>query len=112
LADGFQPAQVQYDNCGRFSHPREHCFDLYSKLILGCGGGRGRGGGGGRGTPAVGALPTTTPPPTLETVMVARIEQLEQRLATMASLQHQSHSRSETSTSHGGDDLFYMASVA
>jgi hypothetical protein len=30
----------------------------------------------------------------------------------MASLQHQSHSRGEASTSYGGDDLFYMASVA
>jgi hypothetical protein len=30
----------------------------------------------------------------------------------MASLQHQSHSKGEVSTSYGGDDLFYMASVA
>jgi hypothetical protein len=44
--------------------------------------------------------------------MAARIEQLEQTFATMASLQHQSHSRGEASTSYGGDDLFYMASVA
>jgi hypothetical protein len=29
-----------------------------------------------------------TPPPTIKAAMVARIEQLEQRLATMASLQH------------------------
>jgi hypothetical protein len=44
--------------------------------------------------------------------MAARIEQLEQKLATMASLQHQSHSRGEASTSYGGDDLSYMVSVA
>jgi acyl-CoA hydrolase len=45
-------------------------------------------------------------------VMVARIEQLEQRLATMASFQHRSHSRGKAPTSYGGDYLFYMASVA
>jgi hypothetical protein len=44
--------------------------------------------------------------------MAARIEQLEYRLATMASLQHRSHSRGKASTSYGGDDLSYMASVA
>jgi hypothetical protein len=44
--------------------------------------------------------------------MVARIEQLKQRLVTMASFQHQSHSRGKASTSYGGDDLFYMANVA
>ncbi|CAK9874863.1 unnamed protein product [Sphagnum jensenii] len=44
--------------------------------------------------------------------MATRIEQLEQRLATMASFQHQSHSKGEAPTSYGGDDLFYMASVA
>jgi hypothetical protein len=48
----------------------------------------GRGGGGGRGTSAVGAPPTATLPPTTEATMVAKIEQLEHRLATMASLQH------------------------
>ncbi len=60
----------------------------------------------------VGALLTTTPPPTTKVAMATRIEQLEQRLVTMASLQHRSHSRSEASTSYGGDDLSYMASVA
>jgi hypothetical protein len=30
----------------------------------------------------------------------------------MASFQHRSHSRSKAPTSYGGDDLFYMASVA
>jgi acyl-CoA hydrolase len=44
--------------------------------------------------------------------MAARIEQLEQRLITMASLQHQSHSRGEASTSYGGNDLSYMVNVA
>jgi hypothetical protein len=34
------------------------------------------------------APPTATPPPTIEADMVIRIEQLEQRLATMASFQH------------------------
>ncbi len=47
-----------------------------------------------------------------EVAMAARIEQLEQRLATMASLQHRSYSRGEASTFYGGDDLSYMASVA
>ncbi len=53
----------------------------------------------------------TTFPPTIEVAMAARIEQLEQKLATMASFQHGSHSRGEAPTSYGGDDLFYMASV-
>jgi hypothetical protein len=30
----------------------------------------------------------------------------------MASFQHRSHSGGEAPTSYGGDDLFYMASVA
>ncbi len=77
----------------------------------GRGGRGGRGGGGGRGTPAVGEPIVATPPPTTEVAMATRIEELEQRLATMASLQHQSHSRGEASTSYGGDDLSYMASV-
>ncbi len=54
----------------------------------GRGGRGGRGGGGGRGTPVVGAPPAATPPPTTETAMAVRIEQLEERLTTMASLQH------------------------
>jgi hypothetical protein len=57
-------------------------------------------------------LPVITPPPTTEAAMATRIEQLEQRLATMASFQHQSHSRGEAPTSYGGDDFFNMASVA
>jgi hypothetical protein len=44
--------------------------------------------------------------------MAIRIEQLEQKLVTMASFQHRSHSRGKVPTSYGGDDLFYMASVA
>jgi len=44
--------------------------------------------------------------------MATRIEQLEQRLATMASFQHRSHLGGEAPTSYGGDDLFYMANVA
>jgi len=44
--------------------------------------------------------------------MAARIEQLEQRLTTMASFQHRSHLGGKVPTSYGGDDLFYMASVA
>jgi hypothetical protein len=44
--------------------------------------------------------------------MAAKIEQLEQRLATMVSFQHRSHSGGEAPTSYGGDDLFYMASLA
>ncbi|KAH8975228.1 hypothetical protein BDL97_01G144200 [Sphagnum fallax] len=124
LADGSQSAQVQCDNYGRVGHPRERCFDLYPELRSGRGGGRGgatqrgrggrggRGGGAGRGTPMVRAPPLITPPPTTEVAMAIRIEQLEQRLATMASFQHQSHSRGEAPTSYGGDDLFYMASVA
>ncbi len=59
----------------------------------------------------VGAPPVATFPPTTEATMAARIKQLEQRLITMASLQHRSHSRGEASTSYGGDDLSYMASV-
>jgi hypothetical protein len=55
----------------------------------------------------VGAPPTATPPLTIEATMVARIEQLEQKLVTMASFQHQSHSRGKASTSYGGDDLLY-----
>ncbi len=90
MANGFQPAQVQCDNCDWIGHPCERCFDLYPKLKSGHGGGhggvtqKGRGGksgGGGRGTPTVGAPPIATPPPMIEVAMVARIEQLEQRLA-------------------------------
>jgi hypothetical protein len=58
------------------------------------------------------APPVITPPPRTEVAMATRIEQLEQRLATMASFQHQSHSRGEAPTTYGGDDLFYMTSVA
>jgi hypothetical protein len=72
----------------------------------------GRGSGGDKSTPTVRAPLTSIPPPTKEAIMAARIEQLEQRLATMASLQHRSHSRGKTPTSYGGDDLFYMVSVA
>ncbi len=43
--------------------------------------------------------------------MAVKIKQLEQKLTTMASLQHRSHSRGEASTSYGGDDLSYMANV-
>jgi len=43
--------------------------------------------------------------------MAARIEQLEHKFATMASFQHQSHSKGKASTSYGGDDLSYMANV-
>ncbi len=93
-------------------------------MILGRGGGRGRttqrghggkggrGGVGCRGTPAIGALLAPTPPPMTKAAMAARIDQLEQRLATMASLQHRSHSRGEASTSYGGNDLSYMVNVA
>ncbi len=42
---------------------------------------------------------------------VVRIKQLEQKLTTMASLQHRSHSGGEASTSYGGYDFCYMASV-
>jgi hypothetical protein len=52
---------------------------------------KGHGGKGGRGTPTIGAPPVTTLPPTIETAMAAKIEQLEQRLATMTSFQHRSH---------------------
>ncbi len=78
----------------------------------GRGGKGGRGGGGGRSTPMVRAPPMTTLPLTTEVAMAVRIEQLEQRLAIMASFQHRSLSRGEAPTSYGGDDLFYMASVA
>jgi len=120
LANGSQSTQVQCDNYGRVGHLCEHCFDLYPELRLGRGGGRGgpaqrdrggRGGGGGRGTPMVRAPPVITPPPTTKATMAARIEQLEQRLATMTSFQHRSHLKGEAPTSYGGDDLFYMASV-
>jgi hypothetical protein len=47
-----------------------------------------------------------------EAAMAARIEQLEQRLVTMASFQHRKHLGGEAPTSYGGDDFFYMASVA
>jgi hypothetical protein len=53
-----------------------------------------------------------TPPLTIEVAMAVRIEQLEQKRAAMASFQHRSHSGGSAPTSYGGDDLFYMASVA
>ncbi len=60
----------------------------------------------------VGAPPAATRPPTTEAIMAARIEQLEQRLATMANLQHRSHSGGKAFASYGGDDFSYMVSVA
>jgi hypothetical protein len=72
----------------------------------------GRSGRGGRSTPMVRAPPMATPPPTTKAAMASRIKQLEQKLATMASFQHRSHSGSKASTSYGGDDFSYMASVA
>jgi hypothetical protein len=48
------------------------------------------------------APPVATPPPTIEAAMVVRIEQLEQKLTTMASFQHRSHSGSKAPTSYGG----------
>ncbi len=93
MADGSQSAQVQCDNCGRVSHPRERCFDLYPELRSGrggvaqrgCGGRGGRSGGGGRGTPTIRVAHVTTFPPTIEVAMAAKIKQLEQKLVTMAS---------------------------
>ncbi len=85
-------------------------FDLYPELRSSRGGGHG--GRGGRGTPTVGAPPMATLPPTTKATMAARIKQLEERLATMASFQHRSHLGGEVPTSYGVDDLFYMASVA
>ncbi len=88
-------------------------------MKLNCGGCRGgpaqkgrdgKGGGGGKSTPTVGA-PPTIPPPKTKATMAAKIEQLEQRLATMASFQHRSHLGGKAATSYVGDDLFYMASV-
>ncbi len=88
MANGFQLAQVQCDNFGRVSHPRERCFDLYPELRSGRDGGRGRaaqkghggkggrGGGGGQSTPAIGAALVATPPFTIKVAMAARIEQL------------------------------------
>jgi len=108
LADGFQSAQVQCDNCGWVGHLCECCFDLYPELRSSRGGGHGGRGG----TPTVGAPPMATPPPTTKATMAARIKQLEQRLATMASFQHRSHLGGEAPTSYAVDDLFYMASVA
>jgi hypothetical protein len=75
-------AQVQCDNCGRVSHPRECCFDLYPELRSSCGGVAqrdrgGRGGGGGKGTPTIGAPPVATPPLTTKATMAARIKKLE-----------------------------------
>jgi len=52
------------------------------------GGRGGRGGGGGKGTPMVRAPPVIIPPLTIEVTMATRIEQLEQRLATIVSFQH------------------------
>ncbi len=117
MVDAPQSTQVQCDNYGRVGHLCDRCFDFYPELRSGRGGATqrdrgGRSGGGGKSTPTVGAPPATTPPLTTEAAMVVRIEQLEQRLATMASFQHRSHSGSEAPTSYGGDDLFYMASVA
>ncbi len=123
MADGSQLAQVQCDNYGWVGHPCEHCFDLNRKLKSGRGGGcggvaqKGRGGRGGKGggdgksTPTVGVPPVATPPLTTEATMAAKIEYLKQRLATMANFQHRSHSRGKASTSYGGNDLSYMASV-
>ncbi|OAE29515.1 hypothetical protein AXG93_1433s1350 [Marchantia polymorpha subsp. ruderalis] len=88
----------------------KQCFDLHLEFrSRGRGHGRcaprGREGRGGRdacagaiGRPVVGVTPTT------DSAMAARIEQLEQRIAAMAS--------SGASTFHEGEDLSYLASAA
>ncbi len=73
----------------------------------GHGGRGGKGGGDGRSTPTVGAPHVATPPPKTKATMDARIEQLEQRLATMASFEHQSHSVGEAATSYG-EMIFFI----
>ncbi|OAE21044.1 hypothetical protein AXG93_606s1300 [Marchantia polymorpha subsp. ruderalis] len=100
-----QPTQVVCDHCGRASHPLERYFDLHPKLRSedrgrGKGAPRGRGSQGDRdgdaaatGRPVVGATLTT------EAAMVARIEQLEQRLAAIASF------GARAFTSHEGEDF-------
>ncbi|PTQ44536.1 hypothetical protein MARPO_0020s0163, partial [Marchantia polymorpha] len=90
-----QSAQVVCDHCGRAGHTRDRCFDLHLELTSG---GRGRGGDasrgrggragkGGRGAGVVGR-PVASATSSIESAMAARIEQLEQRLAAMATAAH------------------------
>ncbi|OAE27652.1 hypothetical protein AXG93_3337s1150 [Marchantia polymorpha subsp. ruderalis] len=92
-----------------FERKTERCFDLHPELRSG---GRGRGGdaprGRGRSGRGTGAIEHTAVSATsaIESVMVARIEQLEQRLAAMAGL------GASTSMSYEGEDFSYLASAA
>jgi hypothetical protein len=82
------------DHCRRPGHSRDNCFDLHPELRSGKGrgaastpsaGGKAGKGGKGGGAPTVsGGSAVTTPTPSAD-AMAARIEQLEQRLASMAS---------------------------
>ncbi|PTQ40682.1 hypothetical protein MARPO_0038s0037 [Marchantia polymorpha] len=108
-----QSAQVVCDHCGRADHTRDRCFDLHPELTSG---GRGRGGDasrgrggragrGGRGAGVVGR-PVASATSSIESAMAARIEQLEQRLAAMAT------SGASTSTSYVEEYFPYLASAA
>ncbi|PTQ47547.1 hypothetical protein MARPO_0007s0008, partial [Marchantia polymorpha] len=108
-----QSAQVVCDHCGRAGHTRDRCFDLHLELTSG---GRGRGGDasrgrggragrGGRGAGVVGR-PVASATSATESAMAACIEQLEQRLAAMAS------SGASTSTSYEEEGFPYLASAA
>ena len=97
----------------------ERCFDLHPELRSGRGrggavqggrGGRGRGGGGRQPVAAPPTVPTPTNP--TQNAMAARIEQLEQRLASMASARAGLGAGASTSYGTGGEDVTYMASVA
>ncbi|BBN08134.1 hypothetical protein Mp_4g09160 [Marchantia polymorpha subsp. ruderalis] len=108
-----QSAQVVCDHCGRAGHTRDRCFDLHPELT--CGGrgrdgdaSRGRGGRAGRGGRGAGVVgrPVASATLSIESAMAARIEQLEQRLAAMAT------SGASTSTSYEEEDFPYLASAA
>ncbi|OAE30999.1 hypothetical protein AXG93_4195s1030 [Marchantia polymorpha subsp. ruderalis] len=108
-----QSAQVVCDHCGRAGHTRDHCFDLHPELTSRGRGRdgdafRGRGGRAGRGDRGVGVVERPVASATLatESAMAARIEQLEQRLAAMAS------SKASTSTSYEEEDFPYLATAA
>ncbi|CAM6111262.1 unnamed protein product [Calypogeia fissa] len=111
---GARSAPFTCGHCGWVGHGRDRCFELHPEMRLERPqvrplGGRGAAGpAGGRSATAAAPLSTTT------ATMAARIEELEQRIASMAVAHPRSGSGVGASTSYGGEpnDYTFMAGVA
>ncbi|CAM6082310.1 unnamed protein product [Calypogeia fissa] len=112
---GVRSAPFTCGHCGRTGHGKDRCFDLHPELRSERSHGRPQGGRAGSG-PAEGRGATVAAPLSDTTAtMAARIEELEQRIASMAVARPRSSSGAGASTSYGGgdhEDYTFMASVA